>query len=299
MRRLVGAEVYEREVVPKLGEVCCVVRRKRRSKKRAETRPKKGGSSKPVEQRVYVQLTRAFFEGLAQHLPEPLRPHLVTTWKYLFCQLTLGCWDAVLLPKCVQWIARSCITIDMAYGLHEPYQTACLFHALAQLPGVTQLSLQWREAWKEGTMACPNLVSLTALTTALPKLVSLHISRLPLRLDMVSSLTCSSALQHLQLDSTLVCGLDIQVMGLQTHRRLSFTFPSQCPTVEQLREQRANEDEARRKNRQLRQQLFAVWEKAVRKCWEAVGRPQHLSDVLKVCTEAREQLQVEAARAGD
>ena len=299
VRRLLGAEVYEREVAPRLSEVRTVIRRTRADKQghMAMLGPKRR-LAKPLP-RVYAQLTPTFFDSLAQHLLESTRLPIVLSYNDSDqCrQWPHGCWDAVLLPKSAQWVGCASIDIDMFPTIRKPNQTACFFHALDRIPGVTQLTVRWQQTLIPGIMECPSLTSLSALTTALPKLASLHISRLPLQHEMVSSLTRSSALQHLKLEGTAVYGLDRLPSGLQMQRALHFDFPRQRPSVEQLRQQTADEDGARCRNHRLRQKLCAVWEAAVRDCLHELGDVQHLSEALERCADVRKQVQAEAAEA--
>ena len=129
VRRLVGAEVYEREVVPKLTiqrynkvrvmEAVGLTALHEYSVSEDSVSSTIGWSRGSVD--VYPQLTPAFFDSLAQYLPEPCRRFIVDDAafrKHLdpvtraaapsepHCQWLLGCWDAVLLPKCAQWVER-------------------------------------------------------------------------------------------------------------------------------------------------------------------------------------------------
>ena len=112
---------------------------------------------------MYPQVTPAIFDSLIQHLPEPCRRLIVhdTANKYEnddedeyeaeawsddededdeqdedetqtnapYCQWLQGSWDAVLLPRYTQWMARATIYIDMLYGLPHPYQRPSPPHA--------------------------------------------------------------------------------------------------------------------------------------------------------------------------
>ena len=69
---------------------------------------------KTLDRLAYVQLTPAFFDSLAQHLPEPCNRYIFhdpacqehedpedgTAYNESYCQWLLGCWDAVLQPNC-------------------------------------------------------------------------------------------------------------------------------------------------------------------------------------------------------
>ena len=120
-------------------------------------------SMRDIECNVCPLLTTAFFDGLAQHLPEQCRRYIFSdarnkeyddpedgaAYNEPHCQWLLGCWDAVLLPKCTRWITRASVKLHMVDGLPQPYQTACLIHALSCMSGVTQLTLLWDpERWQ-------------------------------------------------------------------------------------------------------------------------------------------------------
>ena len=184
-------------------------------------------SGPPYE--VLPKLNPEFFDDLAQLLPEPCRHYLLdkptneydddfeelgdddeydeyedhafegdddlrsddnAAYNEPYCQWLLGCWDAVLLPKCTQSITRASIHIEMEHGLPQPYQTACLIHTLSHMSGVTRLSLLWERKRREGKVVHyhPAPLSVSELTDVLPKLASLHISRMPLFPEFVESL---------------------------------------------------------------------------------------------------------------
>ena len=139
---------------------------------------------------MFPQLTTLSFDRLARLLPEPCRRYIFSdprrkqydgpedgaAYNEPCCQWLLGCWDAVLLPKCTQWITQASVNIDMGQA-SQPYQTACLIHALSCMVGVTQLSLLWnRRAWEARVLQYhPPVLSLWELTAVLPKLASLHV----------------------------------------------------------------------------------------------------------------------------
>ena len=300
VRRLVGDEVYEREVAPKLSEERNVMEELRREKRHLATVGYPNAYHEytvinPTGCSVYSQLTPAFFDNLVQHLPE--RSHHIIMNDLInvyeddddicrnepFCQWLLGCWDAALLPKCAQWITRATINVDMLYGLPQPYQTACLIHALSRMSGVTQLSLLW-EGEQVVTSKRGMLMSVSELTDILPKLASLHISRLPLYPDMIDSLVSSSALLHLRLS-------DVPVFGYYEHESMdaSAFLDFEYGRVEavQLNGLRADEQHAKRTNRRLRLALCEYWERQV---LESLDDLEHL---LTVSRAMRQQLQAE------
>ena len=144
-RLLLGDDVYESEVEPRLEETCTV-----RDLRRCVL-PAMGLSMDSVYTlddehavTVYPQLTPAFFDSLAEHLPEPCDGYIVDSAvlphrgeenspEHIqpYCQWLLRCWDAVLLPKWVQWAGRAVVRISMVQGLPQSYQTACLVHTLS------------------------------------------------------------------------------------------------------------------------------------------------------------------------
>ena len=168
-----------------------------------------------------------------------------------YCQWLLGCWDAVLLPKCAQWIKQVTVIVDMLHGLHQPYQTACLMYALTCVPSVTQLSLQWEREWATtGLRFHPAPLSVSELTTVLPQLVSLHISALPLFPDMLRSLMESSPLQELRLQDASV----YDSSSLKIHEDgLYFRYPCRrLAAAAWLSEQAVDDRKAKRANCRLR-----------------------------------------------
>ena len=216
---------------------------------------------------VYPQLTPAFFVRLARLLPESCQRYIFSDPAYEeylewedddmaynepYCQWLLGYWDAVLLPKCTQWIARASIDIDMFYGSPHQYQTACLIHALSCMSGVAQLTLWWSKGrWSQRQYHLA-LLSLSELTAVLPKLASLHITRTPLFPAMVESLLTRSRLQHLRLGRTPVYGLGRDEIHCKGGAGLFFNYPHRWPDASQLIEQRADEKKSERRNRRLR-----------------------------------------------
>ena len=224
------------EVAPKLREVRHVIRGKRQPDRTEEAMEAVGLVSGRHDYavdvyddpgcNVYPQSTPAFFNELAEYLSEPYRHYMLSNLIYnkrfyrqrdtsaahneAYCQWLLGCWDAVLLPKCAQWIVHASININMECGLPQPFQKACLIHALSCMSGVTQLSLQWDSAqWvtRKSLQYHPALLSLSELIAILPKLASLHIDSMPLFGEMIESLMTSCQLQRLWLDNTPVYGL--------------------------------------------------------------------------------------------
>ena len=123
LRRLLGAEVFERELAAKVG----VQRTVKHVRGKSYTHgldavglvPRRHHYIEPVESpwvpsvEVHPQLTPALFDRLSDHLPEPCKRHIVDEPVYKeyrdpdtgeaynepFCQWLLGCWDAALLPK--------------------------------------------------------------------------------------------------------------------------------------------------------------------------------------------------------
>ena len=290
MRRLVGAEVYEREVTPRLKEVREVVCDRSRGMESVGVIPNQheyhGLYEHPLEDeevRVYPKLTPAVFDRLAHHLPEPCRHYVFNDPVYKqyddpqngeeynepYCQWLLGCWNTVLLPRCTQWAASASISINMTHGLLQPYQTACLVHTLQRLPCVTQLSLRWEgkvSATYRELQYHPVPLSLSELTAVLPKLVSLSITRLPLWPSMLASLKDSSPLLHLRLDDTSHYDLSAPPGSMADQedacfvrlvaQRGAFSFPHCRPSAVQLSELRADVERARRNNGCLRQALY-------------------------------------------
>ena len=209
VRCLLRDAVYEREVVPRLHEVRRMTRDRERGLAAVGLVP---GRNDYVDSertyRVYPQLTPAFLDSLARLLPKPCRrcifsdptykeyvePENGTAYNEPYCQWLLGCWAAVLLPTYTKWIERASIDINMVHGLPQPYQTACLIHALKSMSGVTHLSLQWNNDHRERRelQFHPAPLSLSKLTALLPKLASLHIARMPLFPVMVESLMTRS-----------------------------------------------------------------------------------------------------------
>ena len=317
VRCLLRDAVYEREVVPRLHEVRRMTRDRERGLAAVGLVP---GRNDYVDSertyRVYPQLTPAFLDSLARLLPKPCRrcifsdptykeyvePENGTAYNEPYCQWLLGCWDAALLPKCAQWIGRASIHIDMLHGLPQPYQTACLIHALSCMSGVTQLSVLWEQrVWKEPRLLQfhPALQSVSQLTDVLPKLVSLHID-MPLFPAMVELLiTVRSQLQHLRLEHTPVYGLGGHEIDLDGEVQLSCSYPHLWPSVLQLIEQRADERKAKRRNRELRLALWQCWDKSLRKCVERVGGNDHLVLMAERCAEMQEQLQAEVDQAAE
>ena len=290
LRPLLGDEVCEREVAPKLSEVRSVTQ---------------SGTTCDV----YPQLTPAFFNSLAQHLPQPCRQYalddLHASEKYprvneRVCDWLLCCWDPVLLPQCTRWMTRASIQIDMHHNLSQSYQTACLVHALSCMPVVTHLSLLCdKELW-EGE---PNYVNhpapllLPELTAVLPKLASLHIFCTPLYPESVHSLMARSQLQHLYLQDTPVSALGRHQFGLEVVTPLCFCS-SRSPTPWQPSEQRAAEKVARQRNLQLRLALHGRWIAAVRdSCLTAVKFRNRVVEIVDECAEVRRQLQAKVCAA--
>ena len=288
VRRLVGAEVYEREVVPKLTiqsynkarvmEAVGLTALHEYSVSEDSVSSTIGWSRGSVD--VYPQLTPAFFDSLAQYLPEPCRRFIVDDaafTKHLdpvtraaapsepHCQWLLGCWDAVLLPRYTRCLPSAHIHINLLHGLPQAYQTACLLHTLRLLPGLTHLSLQWEgQSHSRGVQYYPALLSLSALTDALPKLVSLHILRLPLFPSMLDSLMESPSLLQLRLHNLVVCGLDMGADDANMEERgLSFGYPRQWLDAVQLSALRTVEAWKIEANRQLRQALCKWWEEKI------------------------------------
>ena len=159
VRELVGDTVYRREVLPKLSGERRVARGRERVLVAVGLSSQRHGYTVHNEStsEVYPQLTPAFFNRLTQYLPEPCIRYILddeyNEYAKLkhgagsnkpYCQWLLGCWDAVLLPKCPQWITRASVNIEMVQGLPQPYQRACLIHKLSCLSNVIQLSLRVR-----------------------------------------------------------------------------------------------------------------------------------------------------------
>ena len=211
------------------------------------------------------------------------------------CQWLLCWWDAVLLPRCAQWVATATVRIDLDVqpDVSQSYQTACLLQALKQLPAVTRLSLEWEGVLSDDDWQChPAPLAVLELTDVLPRLASLHIAHLPLWQDFVASLMQSLALLHLELDDTPVYDEYDDDIGLQVERGLQFNYPRRRPSVEQLSELRADEQRGRRRNRRLRLALCAYWDTEEKRHMAMGGPPyaHHLRDLI-------DELQPEEAAA--
>ena len=269
MRHLLGDEVYEREVAPKLSEMHSVACDRSRGmaavglyEKSTYSDREDNGAHLPTEAGqgvvdVYPQLTPQLFDSL---LPELQLP--ATTKRFArdepYCQWLLGCWDAALLPKCTRWIPLATIVIDTEQGLLLGYQTICFLYTLERMHGVTQLSLIWsglmtRQNYME---YCHTSVFPEDVIAAMPNLISLHIEQL---LD-------NRQLLHLQLEDVPIHGLSYwdDACG----RPVDFSYPAHPPPTELLRQQKADERRAKRINHRLRRALLAMWTDAVLECSE-------------------------------
>jgi len=244
---------------------------------------------------VYPQLTPAFFDSLTHHLPAHCQLYVLGEPVYKeyrdpdneqynapHCQWLLGSWDAVLLPRWTQWVVRAHIDVTMLRGLPQPYQTACLLHALGRLPSLQLLSLRWTSGQRTQSQLQnhPAILSLSELTDVLPRLTSLHISRMPLFPSFIESLLASSSLQRLQLEDTPVYGLQSDELGLTTHRALRYDSDL-VRSVERI----ARELRGERGNLRVRVALYAAWDEALQETMYVYGEEEHLLDM-----EERSQL---------
>ena len=310
VRRLVGDEVYEREVAPKLNstQVGCY-----RKCDRAAIGV--GAPSRYYEHDhplldqttlVHPQLTPAFFDRLAHCLPDSCRRHLcmddsdiiegengnsrVAAGMEPYCQWLLGCWDAVLLPKYTQWSADVIINIDLVLDLPFPYQTACLFHTLERVAGLTQLRLLCAEQ-RVPLQSRPQIASLSYLTSVLPKLASLLISGMPLPSAAVQEMMESERLLHLRLQLIPVYGLAAPGDELSEQFSLLFRYPRRIPHVNQLIQRAADDKWLKQRSRRLRLALCLCWQGSVPDSMQKIGQLEQPS--LVSVEGVREKLQLE------
>ena len=274
MRRLLGSEVYEREVAARLSEVRTVMFDRERgmaavgvdedSEYEMDDAPAPE-QDEPVD--VYSQLTPAFFDRLA--VEHELVGRTEDAVDAPHCQWLLGCWDALLLPKCAQWVRRATINIHLVHGLREPYQMLCLLRTLQCISGVAQLTVDFKEpdpfaAQDAHFHPSPTLPE---LMTALPKLASLHLSRLPLR-HIVHEALRSSGLLHLRLDHCPLYGYGTRQGTFKPLEPDSaepggvcFSYPPLWPDAVRLSRQNRDDELTAGRKLWLRVKLWtAMWE---------------------------------------
>ena len=202
----------------------------------------------------------------------------------------LGCYDAVLLRRCAQWITRASINIDPAVKVPQRWETACLKYNLGLMRGVTQLSLTWP---RNQLSTYPKLS--TDLTDMLPRHTSLAISRLPLSVPFMLALMDGARLQQLRLDKTRLGSFTPvrQRAGPNnpTHTHLlCFSCPAQWPDVVQMSRETTGDEKAKRAaNRRLRLALSAHWKKALADC----GRDTRVIRMRRRCEDVQKQLEAE------
>ena len=310
MRRLLGTEVYERRVAPALADVEEVWYFPAESELEDRMAESDGAPHSPATSvrqgkvKIFSRLDPAFFDRLTTFLP--CWPAVSYHWRFYDdehwhpeasdWQWLAACYDAVLLPNCVQWVARASINIGLAPRLPHPYQTACLLHALGRLPSVTQLSLTW-----EGGRSFPAEYPApsTDFTDVLPKLTSLRLSRLPMFERLMLALMSSRQLQHLQLDKTPAYELsdyedESELAGL------IFSYPVRWPNaVRTSRQSERDEETGRAANRRLRLALCEHWRKALERCMADIGQSMYVADMLKKCEEVQKQVQAETSEASE
>ena len=312
MRRLLGDEDYDQEVAPALTSIASVPYNGicwsvgEGMAKSDEERASTVADGSEVE--VYRKLDPYFLEQLTDFLPywgtvavevendpetvcsdsdgEPGNPWLA------------GCYDALLLPTCVQWIAAASITLNLAPGLPHTWQSACLRLTLGLLPRLTQLALTWNgkiSRWTQQPL-------LTDLTDVLPKLTSLHLSRVPLSKVSMIALIGTSRLQRLRLDQTPMSNFEPPYEEDSTTCKATgrcFSYPAKWSEAVQMSGETAVDERAKRAaNFRLRLALCAHFIEELEECDEEseYGRElKHVRRMLKKCREVQQQVQAEAA----
>ena len=307
LRQLLGGEVYEREVAPRLTEVRTVKRGpyswaavwlSNRPRRVLDQYLPHSRTFHGAQVQVYPQLTPALFDRLFAHLPALRRCRLIDDaprdksghrHNEPYCQWLLGRVDAALLPKYVQWTAHATISIKERQP-PQPCQRESLLYTLQHMPGVTQLSLLLSEDSTFNFDSSSLSMSLPELTSVLPKLVSLSVRRLPLQSDVSQSLLLSSPLQHLRLDDILVNG----GAGHWFLPQMPFEYPLQWPP-EPVQQSGVGVDDrnASRANRRLRLALCAHWERILDQQPVAEQQWYRASKLHQQFEQARRQLQEE------
>ena len=276
IRRLLGAEVCEREVAPALNEV------------RRVLRDRQWGRVK-----VYPQLTHAFFDSLTEQLPKPCLRYIPDVSQCSHSRLRMACWDVVLLPACSQWMERVTIYVDTAHSLSQSHQTVCLMYTLSRLPGITRLSLLC-DRWLYQYYA-----PAADLTDLLPSLTSLHIRRLRVDDCTFDALMWSTTLLQLQLDNILPYNPAFSAEWESDDDGMCFSYPQQWPATPPLSGQRVDEAAARRANRELRLALCASIRGVVSGWRGKSGQAWRWKDTFAVCEDVLERLQAEASTAAE
>ena len=254
--------MYEREVAPRLAEVRTVICNRMSGMEAVgvtesprspfdplEAARGRAGAGVPADETRSVRPTRAYLPSELRKGDRDLEEHLRNKW-------LLGCWDAVLLPRCARWVRRATIDFhlpDCAYVVlvRDLPDIACLRYTLERTPSVAHLSLGYQEdVWCEPADA-PRL-TLSDLVDALPGLASLHVSSMMrselLIFELLTTDRCT--LQQLYLDCAIAW-----------EHSISFRYPRHClwPPAEGYGSRKAA-----RRTLKLRRELSAYMGKEAR-----------------------------------
>ena len=86
-------------------------------------------------------------------------------------------------------------------------------------------------------------------------------------------------------------------LGVGDEVHLNFEYPYRLSNAFPVREQRANEATAKRRNRRLRWALWECWNKAVQECLAEVEDEDQLVQLVERCAKLKQQLQAEVDEA--
>ena len=207
MRRLVGADVFDRLIAPHLSSTSCV--------RLAHTIDGESGTAD-----VFPDLTsRVFANSELQRL----------RWSYNGTQLEgtdwlRGCYSFLLLPPCIRLTTAASVTMRYVSGTPY-YYLNCLYRLLHRLPAVERLTL-------EGAQPLPITSPLewewSPLHTALPRLRSLSVVNVPVRWENVLRPLMTAELgelRELTIDSEHTFPDRPRADGRSWNERMTFHFP--------------------------------------------------------------------------